>query len=94
MPALPAIPAIAETVPGYAFNSWIGIFGPARLPAPIVSAMSSAITEGVRQPEVNRRMTELGYLPMGGDAEAMADLQRRDLALMEELVRLTGASAD
>jgi tripartite-type tricarboxylate transporter receptor subunit TctC len=94
MPALPDIPAIAETVPGYAFNSWIGIFGPARLPAPIVNAMSDAIRDGVRQPEVNRRMVELGYLPVGGDAEAMADLQRRDLALMEELVRLTGASAD
>ncbi|BDG73279.1 Bug family tripartite tricarboxylate transporter substrate binding protein [Roseomonas fluvialis] len=94
MPALPDIPAIADTVPGYAFNSWIGIFGPARLPAPIVNAMSQAIAEGVRQPDVNRRMTELGYLPVGGDAEAMADLQRRDLALMEELVRLTGASAD
>jgi hypothetical protein len=39
-------------------------------------------------------MTELGYLPMGGGPEAMADLQRRDLATMEALVRLTGASAD
>ncbi len=94
MPALPDVPAISDTVPGYAFNSWIGIFGPARLPAPIVNAMSSVIADGVRQPEVNRRMVELGYLPVGGDAEAMADLQRRDLALMEELVRLTGASAD
>jgi tripartite-type tricarboxylate transporter receptor subunit TctC len=94
MPALPDVPPIADTVPGYDYNSWIGIFGPARLPAPIVSAMSELIAAGVRTPEVNRRMTELGYLPVGGGAEAMAELQRRDLAAMEELVRLTGASAD
>ncbi|NMJ39823.1 tripartite tricarboxylate transporter substrate binding protein [Roseomonas sp. JC162] len=94
MPALPDIPPIADTVPGYAFNSWIGIFGPARLPANIVQTMSQAITAGVRSPEVNQRMTSLGYLPVGGGPEAMADLQRRDLVLMEELVRLTGASAD
>lgn len=94
MPALPDIPPIADAVPGYEFNSWIGIFGPARLPAPIVRTMSEAITAGVRSPEVNRRMTELGYLPVGGGPEAMADLQRRDLATMEALVRLTGASAD
>ncbi|WP_198371506.1 Bug family tripartite tricarboxylate transporter substrate binding protein [Roseomonas rosulenta] len=94
MPALPDVPPVSDTVPGYAFNSWIGIFGPARLPRAIVQTMSDAIAEAIRAPEVNRRMLELGYLPVGGGAEAMADLQRRDLALMEELVRLTGASAD
>lgn len=94
MPALPEIPPVSDTVPGYEFNSWIGIFGPARLPQPIVTTMSEAIATGVRTPEVNRRMTDLGYLPVGGGPEAMADLQRRDLATMEALVRLTGASAD
>jgi tripartite-type tricarboxylate transporter receptor subunit TctC len=94
MPGLPEIPPIAETVPGYEFNSWIGVFGPARLPAGIVRTMSDIIAAAVRTPEVNARMTELGYLPMGGGAEQMAELQRRDVALMEELVRLTGASAD
>lgn len=94
MPALPDIPPIADAVPGYAFNSWIGIFGPANLPAPIVRTMSDAIAAGVRQPEVNQRMVSLGYLPVGGVAEDMAALQRSDVTLMEELVRLTGASAD
>jgi tripartite-type tricarboxylate transporter receptor subunit TctC len=94
MPALPNVPPIADAVPGYEFNSWIGIFGPARLPANIVKTMSDAIAAGVRSPEVNQRMVSLGYLPVGGSAEAMADLQRRDMATMEALVRLTGASAD
>ena len=94
MPALPDIPPIADTVPGYEFNSWIGIFGPARLPANIVTAMSDAIAAGVRQPEIHQRMVSLGYLPVGGSAAQMAELQRRDVALMEELVRLTGASAN
>ncbi|MBW6397126.1 tripartite tricarboxylate transporter substrate binding protein [Roseomonas sp. HJA6] len=94
MPALPDVPPIADTVPGYEFNSWIGIFGPARLPPHIVSAMSDVIAAGVRIPEVNQRMTSLGYLPVGGGPEQMADMQRRDLATMEALVRLTGASAD
>ena len=94
MPALPDIPPIADTVPGYEFNSWIGIFGPARLPSGIVAAMSGAIAAGVRQPEVHQRMVSLGYLPVGGSAEQMAELQRRDVALMEELVRPTGATAD
>jgi tripartite-type tricarboxylate transporter receptor subunit TctC len=94
MPALPTIAPISDTVPGYAFNSWIGIFAPARTPATIIQSMSAAITAGVQQPEVRQRMEGLGYLPVGGGPEQLADIQRRDVALMEELVRLTGASAD
>lgn len=94
MPALPEVPPIADAVPGYEFNSWIGIFGPANLPAPIVRTMSDAVAAAVRSPEVNRRMLALGYLPVGGSAEDMATLQRNDVTLSEELVRLTGASAD
>ncbi len=91
MPALPNVPPISDTVPGYEFNSWIGIFAPARTPANIVQTMSTAIAEAVRTPAVRDRMTALGYLPVGGSAEDMANVQRRDYALMEELVRLTGA---
>jgi tripartite-type tricarboxylate transporter receptor subunit TctC len=94
MPALPDVPPIADTVPGYEFNSWIGILGPANLPANIVQVMSQTVAAAVRSLEVNQRMVALGYLPVGGDAEQMADFQGRDVALTEELVRLTGASAD
>lgn len=94
MPSLPDMPSIAETVPGYNFASWIGIFGPANLPQPIVQRMSSAIAEAVRTPATRGRLEQLGYIPVGGDAAAMAETQRQDYALMEELVRLTGATGD
>lgn len=94
MPALPEVPPIADAVPGYEFNSWIGIFAPARTPANIIQTMSAAIAEAVRTPAVRDRMQALGYLPVGGSADDMAAMQRRDYALMEELVRRTGARAD
>jgi tripartite-type tricarboxylate transporter receptor subunit TctC len=90
VPSLPTIPTVAETVPGYEFNSWIGIFAPAGTPANIIQAMSKAIADAVRVPDVRQRLEDLGYLPVGGSSEEMADLQRRDVALMEELARLTG----
>lgn len=94
MPSLPDIPAIAEALPGYNFSSWIGIFGPAGLPQPIVQRMSAAIAEAVRTPRTRERLEGLGYIPVGGDAAAMAEMQRQDVIQMEELVRLTGASGD
>ncbi|MGY4801913.1 Bug family tripartite tricarboxylate transporter substrate binding protein [Teichococcus aerofrigidensis] len=93
MPALPEVPPIAETVGGYEFNSWIGLFGPARMPEPIVERVSAAVAEAVRAPATRRRMEELGYLPAGGSAAEMARLQRDDVTLMERLVRLTGAAS-
>jgi len=90
MPATPDLPAIAETVPGYEFNSWIGVFGPAGLPAPIVDRISAEIAKAVRTEDTRKRMQELGYIPVGGGAQEMADVQKKDLALMEELARLTG----
>ncbi|MCW8086712.1 Bug family tripartite tricarboxylate transporter substrate binding protein [Sabulicella glaciei] len=92
MPALPEVPPISDTVPGYEFNSWIGIFGPPRLPEPIVRRMSQVIAEAVRSPATRQRMEDLGYLPEGGSAEDLARVQQRDFALMEHLVRVTGAA--
>jgi tripartite-type tricarboxylate transporter receptor subunit TctC len=94
MPSLPDLQAIAETVPGYNFSSWIGIFGPAGLPQPVVQRMSSAIAQAVRTPRTRERLEGLGYIPVGGDAAAMAEMQRQDVIQMEELVRLTGATGD
>ena len=92
LPAMPELRPIAEDLPGYEFNSWIGIFGPARLPEPIIQAVSGAIAEAVRSPRTRQRLEEQGYIPAGGSAAEMAAAQRRDVRLMEELVRLTGAT--
>ncbi|MDB5414675.1 MAG: hypothetical protein JWR10_3010 [Rubritepida sp.] len=94
MPSLPDMQTIAETVPGYDFSGWIGIFGPAGLPEPIVRRMSSVIAEAVRSPRTGGRLETLGYMPVGGPPEAMAEMQRQDVILMEELVKLTGATGD
>lgn len=94
MPSVPELPTIAETVPGYDFSGWIGIFGPPNLPQPIVQRVSAAITEAVARPETKARLEQLGYIPVGGGAEALAERQRLDYSVMEELVRLTGASAE
>jgi tripartite-type tricarboxylate transporter receptor subunit TctC len=94
MSSVPDLQTIAETVPGYDFSGWIGIFGPPGLPQPIVQRMSMAIAEAVRRPETKARLEQLGYIPVGGTAEALAERQRLDYAQMEELVRLTGATAD
>jgi len=45
LPGLPDIPTIAETVPGYDFSAWIGIYVPAKTPPAIVAKLSKAVSD-------------------------------------------------
>ena len=43
LPLLPEVPALAETVPGFESSAWFGLFGPAKLPAEILSRLNQEI---------------------------------------------------
>ena len=68
--AAPEIPAIAETLPGYTATSYYGLGAPAGTPEPIVDKLEAAVTEALKQPELQRRWAdELGLdMPQPGRA--------------------------
>ncbi len=51
---LPDVPTIAETVPGYDFSAWIGIYVPAKTPAAIVDRLSKAVADFLEEPSVKK----------------------------------------
>jgi tripartite-type tricarboxylate transporter receptor subunit TctC len=57
---LPDTPAIGDTVKGYAVTSWLGVAGPAGLPAPFVSRVSAELKAILAEPAVIERLRELG----------------------------------
>lgn len=57
---LPSTPAIGDTVQGYAVTSWLGIAGPAGLPAPFVSKVNAELKAILAEPAVIERLRELG----------------------------------
>lgn len=56
----PDVPAIAETVPGYEATSWVGIVAPSGVPQPILLKISRAFAEAMKDPGVEKRLSELG----------------------------------
>jgi tripartite-type tricarboxylate transporter receptor subunit TctC len=62
--ALPGIPTIAETVPGYEASTWNGLSAPADTPSEIVSTLDTAITAAVVDQAYRARLAELGAEPM------------------------------
>jgi tripartite-type tricarboxylate transporter receptor subunit TctC len=65
-PALPDLPAVAETLPGYEITQWWGISAPIRTSASIVKRLHEESAKAVRLPEVRERIEREGAVPVGG----------------------------
>lgn len=90
LPGLPTMPAIAETVPGYALSDWCAMLGPARLPPAIAQAVQGALAEALRGPEVTRRLAELGVQPIGSAPAAFAAFLTEEQAKLGRIIRDAG----
>ena len=73
--AAPDTPTVAEAgVPGYAVpDTWIGLVGPANLPAAFVNQVNAAVLKAVRFPDVLSRLEAAGFEVKGNTPQAFAD---------------------
>ena len=62
--ALPEVPTMAESVPGYEASAWFGLGAPKDTPAEIVEQLNAAVTAGLADPKINARLADLGGVPM------------------------------
>jgi tripartite-type tricarboxylate transporter receptor subunit TctC len=58
--AMPELPTIGETVPGYQMNSWYGLFAPAGTPPPIINRLQGEIAAMVKRQDMSDRFISLG----------------------------------
>jgi len=59
-PSLKDIPTIAATVPGYAVESWYGLYAPAGTPPDVIEKLSAAAKKAARSPEFAKRIEQEG----------------------------------
>ena len=69
LPALPDVPAIAETLPGFEAVAWYGIVAPPGTPRNIVDTINADVNEALRQPELQDRLKTLSAEIFGGSVE-------------------------
>jgi len=74
VPALPDVPAIGETVPGYEADVWYGIAAPRGTPPDIVAKLNGAVNAALANPQLKARMNELGGDPMPLTPDAFGKL--------------------
>ncbi len=94
LPALPEVPAIAETLPGYESSAWFGLFGPARMPVELSRRLSEAARAAVHTPEVRRRIEHEGATVVGNSPEVFARFVESEIHRWGAVVRYAGAKPE
>jgi tripartite-type tricarboxylate transporter receptor subunit TctC len=93
--ALPEVPASPEVAPGLLAQTWFGMAAPPATPAAIVNRLSAAIAEGLKQPDVAQRLSDMGNITaIGSTPEEMTAFMRKDSERWAKLIRATGATAE
>ncbi len=69
-PALPDLPTIADTVPGYEITQWWGLSAPAKTPRAIIAKLHAETAKAINLADVRERITRAGALPVGGTPQA------------------------
>jgi tripartite-type tricarboxylate transporter receptor subunit TctC len=88
----PELPTIAESgLPGYAFDSWIGLLGPADIPKATVEQLNGAIAALLKDPVILDRLAKQGVEPRALSPEAFGKLLQDDFVRMERIVKAAGA---
>ena len=72
MASLPDVPAIAETLPGFAAVAWYAFVAPAGTPAAVVDKINAGVNEALHDPEIQKRLTDLSAEPVGGTPQDTA----------------------
>ena len=84
-PNLPDVPTVAETIPGYEFLSWYGLWGPAKLPADITAKLNAEVNKALTG-EMRDKLTPQGLLVTPGSVDDFIKFQREDMARTQKLI--------
>jgi len=93
-PALPDVPKVAETVPGFDVSNWIGLFGPAGVPPVIVARLNAEIRKIMLAPDIQKRLETEGakFIPMS--AEQFAAFQKSEMTKWAKTIKDANIKVD
>ena len=93
-PGLPNIPAIAETVPGFAAVIFYGMSAPKDTPKEIVETLNKAVGEALKDPKLVARLTEIGGIPKPMTPAEFGKLVVDETDKWRKVVEFAGVSVD
>lgn len=77
---MPDVPTMAEQgISDFDVTSWLGVYGPAGMAPALVTRLSDAVTDGVKQPQAMQTLVSAGFEPKPANAQVFAQLNKAEL---------------
>lgn len=85
--ALPEVPAIAETLPGFGIVSWQAIFAPAGVPQPVLDKLSAEMIKAVQDPDIKSKLVAQGIEPGGMTPAELSAFQKAEIEKWARVIK-------
>lgn len=86
-PALPDVPTVADSVPGYEASSFLGLAGPAGMQGSVVERLNREVRRSLSLSELGRRFAEWGGTPSASSPEEMRQRVAAEIGKWKEVVK-------
>jgi tripartite-type tricarboxylate transporter receptor subunit TctC len=93
-PALPDVPTVAETVPGYEASAWFGIGAPRKTPPEIIDRLNREVNAAFADPGMLKRLADLGGTPMPGSPADFGKVIVDETEKWKKVVEFSGTKLD
>jgi tripartite-type tricarboxylate transporter receptor subunit TctC len=93
-PALPDAPPVADTLKGFAVDTWWGLVAPAGTPKDVIAKLNAAFVAALNSPEAQARFAGLLAEPVPSTPEQFGALMKSELAKYQGVVKAAGAKVD
>ena len=88
--ALPNVPPIATTLPGFELVAWYALYAPAGTPQPVIQRVHQEVTRIVDSPAIRNRLASLGLQPVTSTPAELEAFGRHELTRWAEQIRQAG----
>ncbi len=94
IPALPGVPTIGASLPGYESAAYFGLLGPAKMPKDVLARLHAAAARAAQSDELKKRLEPDGSRVVGGTPEEFVAFLIEDVAKWKKVVAATGAKPE
>jgi tripartite-type tricarboxylate transporter receptor subunit TctC len=90
-PLLPSVPSVAEQgYPGFDYTLWVGLWGPAKIPADIAQKINKDVNAALASPDLKAQLTKLGTVPGSMTIPEFSEFVKKEVEETRKILQAAG----